>query len=138
MFKVVVVLQLALIFKGKIAISADPSSVMSSITTMVVDSFAGFKLLLAGIAPVKHGVIHFASLDGICRPTQRCAEVVEIRKSPKCLKMSYGGWSDPALPRYFAASVWKLAGTNRFWCSRSFEREAVESASIRLKTKRQY
>jgi hypothetical protein len=63
--EVVVVLQLALIIKGKIAISADPSSVMSSITAVVVDCFAGFKFFLARVAPVKHGVIRFASLDGV-------------------------------------------------------------------------
>jgi hypothetical protein len=63
--KVVVILQLALIIIGRIAISADPSSVMSSITAVVVDCFAGFEFLLARVASVEHGVIRFASLDGV-------------------------------------------------------------------------
>lgn len=63
--EVVVVLQLALVFKGKIAISADPCWTVSSIATVVVDGFAGFKLLLARVAPVKHGITRFASLDGV-------------------------------------------------------------------------
>jgi hypothetical protein len=62
---VVVVLQLALICKCKIAISADPCLVMSSITTVVLDGFEAAELLLASIAPVKHDVTRFASLDGV-------------------------------------------------------------------------
>ena len=45
--KVVVVLQLALISEGKFAISADPCTVMSRVTAVIVDSFAGFKVFLA-------------------------------------------------------------------------------------------
>ena len=45
--QVVMVLQLALISEGKFAISADPCSVMSRVTAVIVDSFAGFKIFLA-------------------------------------------------------------------------------------------
>jgi hypothetical protein len=45
--QVVMVLQLALMSEGKFAISADPCSVMSRVTAVIVDSFAVFKVFLA-------------------------------------------------------------------------------------------
>jgi hypothetical protein len=45
--QVVMVLQLALMSEGKFAICADPCSVMSRVTAVIVDSFAVFKVFLA-------------------------------------------------------------------------------------------